>query len=399
MRDKLATIQKVVSIEKHPNADTLEIVRVQGWKCLTKIGEFKVGENIIYCQVDSVLPEVEEFEFLRKNCFVNNGIVKGFRLKTIRLRGEYSQGLVLPLSILDGKKYPNDSRENPEYDFKENQDVTALLGIVQFERPIPAYLQGKVKGDFPTFIPKSDETRIQVLQTLLTEYKGTKCYITEKIDGTSCSMYYRDGEFGVCSRNLELAKEDSTFHERKKYAKNGNGRYQVINEGGNLVGEELDELPTPEKVSENVYWKMARIYDVENKLKKLDRKIAIQGEIYGEGLQKNPLGIKEQKWAIFSMYDITEQRYLSLGEMKPLLIKLGLELVPMVSTNFELIDDIDKLVEMSKGKSYINKNKSREGIVIRPLEYIQNNNYTDVCKAGRISFKAINPEYLVANDE
>jgi RNA ligase (TIGR02306 family) len=398
MTRRLATIQKILDIQNVPNSDKLDVCTILGWKCVVGRGEYKVGDLIVYFEIDSVLPELSEFEFLRERCFVDNGIVRGFRLRTIKLRGQFSQGLVMPLNILEGKKFTNDSRENPTYEFNEGDEVTKLIGVIQFERPIPAYLAGKVKGDFPSFIPKSDETRVQVLQELLTEYKGTPCYVTEKIDGTSCTMFYRDREFGVCSRNLELAKEDTTFHERKRYAKNGNGKYQELTENGDLIGEELNELPPIEKVSENIYWKMAREYDIENKLQKLGRKIALQGEIYGEGLQKNPLGIKGQKWAIFSIYDIAEQRYLSIGEMEPLLIKLSLDFVPLVTTNLILNDNIDELVEMAKGNSVINPKRKREGIVIRPLDYIQNNNYSEVCKAGRISFKAINPEYLLENE-
>lgn len=424
MREKLASVERVLNVTKHPNADTLDIVTIQGWKCITRLGEFKKDDLIVYCQIDSVLPETPDFEFLKDyNCSVNNGVVKGYRIKTKKLRGEYSQGLILPLSVLDGKKFPNDERESPTYDWVEGKDVTTPLGIVQFERPIPIYLMGKVKGDFPSFIPKSDETRVQVLQGLLDEYNGTECYVTEKVDGTSCTMFYRDGEFGVCSRNLELAPDDSTFHERPKYALNGNGKYQQIHTGdGELFGDEFDTIPEPSPIKENVYWKMAREYGVKERLMQFPhRKLAIQGEIYGEGLQGNPLKVKGQHYAIFSIYDISEQKYLTLSEMQEVIYTMNLmesvmetkdknsiaeeskfrkiEMVPIVEEGYILENVIDLLVEKSKGKSVLNPQRPREGIVIRPVSYVQNNNYSEVCKAGRISFKSINPEYLIKNDE
>lgn len=423
MSRQLATIQTISKLQCIPNSDKLEVATILGWKCVVGRGEFKSGEKVVYCEVDSVLPELPEFEFLRERCFINNGVVKGFRIKTIKLRGQYSQGIVFPLKILEGKRFTNDIRDNPTYEWKDGMEVTGLIGVIQFARPIPAYLSGKVKGDFPTFIPKSDETRVQVLGGLLKDYENTQCYITEKIDGTSATFFFRDGEFGVCSRNLELAKDDPTFHENPRYAVNQDGKYQVIQRDGTLIGEPLDKLPEPQKVSENVYWKIARIYDLENRMRSLGRKLAIQGEIYGEGIQKNYLGIKEQKLAIFNVYDISEAKYLDLIEMMELISqlnsrtleinesgseanssnetkgRLNLEMVPILDMGFSLICDIDKLVEMAKGNSIFNNKVKREGIVIRPIKNVYNVNYSEVCKASRISFKAINQEYLVQQDE
>src|SRR5690606_25408278 len=143
---------------------------------------------------------------------------------------------------------------------------------------------------------------------------------------------------GVCSRGLELAREDPTYHEKPKFIKRSDGKIQVVDENGEPVGEPMDQYPEMPKVTENVYWKMARIYDVESRLKALNRKIALQGETYGEGLQKNPLQIREQKFAIFNVYDISQMKYLSLDEMKQVVDELNavqseglkLELVPVL---------------------------------------------------------------------
>jgi RNA ligase (TIGR02306 family) len=348
MERKLASIQKILKLEKHENADTLEVARVLGWQCIVKKGEFKEGELIVYLEVDSLCPELPEFEWLRD---------KKFRIKTIKLRGQFSQGLILPVSILDGKKFPEDTRENPIYEWKEGQEVTTLLGIKKYEPYIPPNLAGEVKGSFPGFLQKSDQTRIQVLRPLIEKYKGTKCSISEKIDGSSVTFFIKDGEFGVCSRNLELKETE-----------------------------------------DNSIWKWARKNDIENKLRSIGKDIAIQGEIVGPGINKNTLALTYIEIYFYDAFDILTFKYYDLNYFKVLLEnKLKLKTVPIVHYDFILIDDIDELVKLSMGKSKINPLGPREGIVVRPLKEIydvtvmEDNN-------GRISFKVVNPEYLTLYD-
>lgn len=171
MERKLASVKRIDKITKHPNADSLEICHIGGWKVITRIGEYKEGELAIYCEVDSFLPIDEKFEFLRKSSYKKMGEIEGFRLKTIRLRQELSQGLLLPLSTLRSEKemvvgiskQPQGDKLQLETGgsivIEEGLDVTDLLGIVKYEPPIPAQLAGKVKGYFPSFIRKTDEER------------------------------------------------------------------------------------------------------------------------------------------------------------------------------------------------------------------------------------------------
>ena len=197
------------SLEKIEGADTIEKATVLGWQLVVKKGEFKVGDLCVYCEIDSIMPERPEFEFLRS---------RGMRIKTIRLLGQVSQGICFPLRIL-----PKGAT------LIENADCTDILGVTKYELPVPACLSGVMKGRFPSFIPKTDETRVQVLQTLLNKYKGERCYITEKLDGSSATFYLNNHEFGVCSRNMELLEDDT-----------------------------------------NSFWKIARQMDIENKMKRLD---------------------------------------------------------------------------------------------------------------------------------
>ena len=190
---KLASIQKVIDIKPIEGADRIEVATILGWQLVVKKGEFKIGDYCVYCEIDSILPDKPQFEFLRK---------KKFRIKTMKMRGQISQGIAFPLSILGDETnigfHINNIISNT--DFEEmclGQDITEELGITKYELPIPANMAGKVKGNFPSFIPKTSETRIQNIPYILEKYKGTHCYISEKLDGTSVTYYLKDDIFGV----------------------------------------------------------------------------------------------------------------------------------------------------------------------------------------------------------
>ena len=339
----LASIQRISSVRSIPNSDNLELARILGWHVVVQKGEFNVGDLCVYCEIDSLLPERPEFEFLRK---------VGFRIRTIRLRGAISQGICFPLSILP-----------LGIEVKEEMDVTEVLGVVKYEPAEPACLGGDAKGKFPPFIVKSDETRVQVLQALLDKYNGVRCYYTEKVDGSSYTCYLNNGEFGVCSRNLELNETE-----------------------------------------DNSLWKLTRKFDIENKLRNIGKNVSLQGEIYGEGIQSNKYKIKGQNIRFFNVFDIDNQKYYNFDEFINFVESLGLENVPVLSTDFVLSNNIDILVELSKGKTVVDNGEGpREGIVIRPLIELQDFDITilndfDLIN-GRISFKAINPEFLLKYGE
>jgi RNA ligase (TIGR02306 family) len=339
----LASIQRISSVRSIPNSDNLELAKVLGWHVVVQKGEFNVGDLCVYCEIDSLLPERPEFEFLRK---------VGFRIRTIRLRGAISQGICFPLSILP-----------LGIEVKEEMDVTEVLGVVKYEPAEPACLGGDAKGKFPPFIVKSDETRVQVLQALLDKYNGVRCYYTEKVDGSSYTCYLNNGEFGVCSRNLELNETE-----------------------------------------DNSLWKLTRKFDIENKLRNIGKNVSLQGEIYGEGIQSNKYKIKGQNIRFFNVFDIDNQKYYNFDEFINFVESLGLENVPVLSTDFVLSNNIDILVELSKGKTVVDNGEGpREGIVIRPLIELQDFDITilndfDLIN-GRISFKAINPEFLLKYGE
>lgn len=337
MERKLASIRRIKNIEEIPHADKIELAKVDGWKVVVaKDVGHKVGDLVIYCEIDSFLPIKEEFEFLRKSSYkkMSDG-TEGFRLKTIKLRGQISQGLILPLKEL---QLPNKEL------LEVGMDVSKELGIVKYEPPIPAELAGKVKGLFPSFIPKTDEERIQ---NFTNEYDGWRLqskhqfYETEKLDGSSSTFYINNGEFGVCSRNLELLETEG-----------------------------------------NTFWKVARELDLENKMKSLGRNIALQGELIGEGIQGNPYKIKGQTVKFYTGFEIDKFERLPLSEFISLISSLDLQSVPILNDRFLLPETIDEMLLHAEAKSVLNPDTEREGVVVRSID-------------GTISFKAISNKFLL----
>ena len=350
---KLASIQRITELVNIPNADSIVCATVLGWHVVVKKDEFKVGDLVVYFEVDSLLPIIPEFEFLAKygisKSYIGNNEYAGYRLRTAKLRGQVSQGLCLPLSILSGKIYESDTRENPHYVFSEGQDVSSLLGVVKYEPSLPANLSGVAKSVFPEYIPKTDEPRLQAFPQIIERYKGVKFYTTEKVDGASCTIFIDSGgKLNVCSRTLNLLESDK-----------------------------------------NTYWKTAKELDLENKLKNNGAtNIALQGELIGSNIQGNKLGLSGHTILFFNAYDMAAEKYLDFEDFMALCEKLKLETVPILDENYSLPDTVDGVVEYATRKSTI-ADIWAEGVVFRPLVEIYDEDL------GRLSFKCINPEFLL----
>lgn len=337
MERKLASIQRVSELFPIPGADNIEGCRILGWECVVKKGELLPGQLCVYFEVDSVLPEKPEFEFLKN---------RAYRIKTIKLRGQIAQGLALPL---DSIKYTDLSG------FSEDDDVTDILGVVKYEIPerdIPAQLRGKVKGYFPTFLKKTDEIRIQAVPKVLERHAGKRFYYTEKLDGSSFTVYVKDGIFGVCSRNLDIAR-DSEF---------------------------------PELIV-NAFWKAAIKLDLERKMLSLGKNVALQGELIGPGIQQNKYKLTDFDVYFFNVWDIDNHKFYDYEDFKSLIESLGEKTVPILGEIY-LNFTVKELVQLSIGKSVLYE-VQREGIVFRPIKET-----VDV-KIGRLSFKVINPQFLL----
>lgn len=345
---QLATIQKIAEIQPIEGADAIEKVRINEWWCVAKKAEFKQGDYCVYFEIDSLLPVTNAyFSFLEKGNKPKKMLVEGkeyigYRLKTIRLRGQISQGLALPVSIL-----PSSFTFVP--DGQLGMDVSDILEVVKYEPPMPAELAGKVKGNFPQFIPKTDEERVQNIPLIIQNHFGEKFFITEKLDGTSCTFYKKDGVFGVCSRNLDLLE----------------------NEG-------------------NTHWKMARSLNLPDRI---TDGFAIQGEIVGDGIQQNPLKISGHAFYAYNVYNIAEKKYLDFTDFVKFCASLQIETVPIIDLDFKLDKSVPELLIMADGKSVLNAESKREGIVIRPFfETMERIRGVD---NARLSFKVISNDYLL----
>lgn len=281
---RLATVRRISEIRPIPNADAIEVAVVDGWEVVVKKGQFVVGQLALYCEIDAFIPNSLAPFLTRegKEPREFNGI-KGERLRTIRLRGQISQGLLLPLEDV----------------IREGMDLSDLLNIVKWEREIPAQLRGVMKGTFPSFIRKTDQERIQNLPEIFTEHLDTEYEVSLKLDGSSCTVFCNQGEVGVCSRNIDLK----------------------------LDGDNADNTFVKTAQSSDLLDLVKIIYD------QTQHSYAIQGELMGPGVQGNREGFSGFKIFIFDIWSIDDQRYLTPEERWHLcnLYNMGGYHIPMIA--------------------------------------------------------------------
>lgn len=339
-------------MELIPNSDSLEVATVLGWHVVVKKDEFKEGEIVVYFEVDSLLPQIPEFKFLErygvKSCNIDNKIYMGYLLKTRKIRGYISQGLIMPLSLL----------ENKTEDFNIGTDVSSLLNVIKYEISDRTLISGEIEDIFPTYlIPKTDEIRLQTEPDLIQRYAYASFCVTEKIDGCSAT-YYIDKmhlKLKACSRNY-------------------------------IIKENIN----------NVYWKVAKLFSLEEKLKKIKQEyglnVAIQGEIAGVGINKNPLKLTNLQFYAFNLYDMDKCKYLDYINFLKISESpfINLQIVPVVYYDKYPLKTIDEMIALADFNSFINEGELAEGLVWHSLI----NNYKENPN-GKLSFKIINPNYLL----
>ena len=342
---KMATIQIIRDITPIEGADAIVLAHINGWASVVKVDEFSVGQYVVFCEIDSWVPhEIAPFLSNGKEPREYLG-VKGERLRSVKLRKQLSQGLILPINILPQGSYP------------EGEDVSEKLGIVKYEPPVPAQLAGQVKGNFPSLVSKTDEERVQNIRGL-EKYLDEVFVETEKLHGTSVSFVLNEnGEMEVCSRNLSL-KEDEN----------------------------------------NLYWKLAKKNDALSMLNSVRnyyeatgvsvKSVAIQGEGVGQGVQKGwEYGIQIPEFFLFTIQvngvKIAEEDYQYISTT------LDVKSVPQVrrATLRQLVGDAENissaLLKHVEGKSLIDGKTIREGSVFRC--------FTD----SSFSFKVVNNQFLL----
>ena len=333
---KLASIEIIKSIKNHSNADSLELCEILGWQTVVKKGIHKEGDKIVFITIDTIVPKSTWFDFLvdKKNPD------KQIRIKNIKLRGEYSSGLVIPIAEFDDQIRT----------LHVGDDVSELLGITKYIKEIPANLSGETLGDFPTHLTsKTDEDNGLNDPSLVDKVINHDPYITvtQKLDGSSITMVVENGELTqVCTRNLS-----------KKETEN------------------------------NTFWKAARKLTIPKNWTG-----TIQGELCGNGIQRNQLKLEDVKIFVFQISE--NKKYMTYEEMKNFCNNsLHCDIVPLIS-NLEVestiklwINPLQKLQELADKQKY-SSGLEGEGIVVRPSSYPRG--YSSRRPLG---FKLINRNY------
>lgn len=346
----MASIREIAEIKAHPNADKLDIAVIDGWQLVTaKDNGFKTGDVVVYFEIDSWIPtEIAPFLSKGKEPREYNG-VKGERLRSIKLRGELSQGLILPLEVAFKLMNAQEALQ-----IKTGDDVTLLLNIQKWERPMNPQLAGQAKGYFPEFIRKTDQERIQNhFKTMQPEHFEDVYEVTLKLDGSSMTVFVKDGVYGVCSRNLEL---------------------KMVDDEGLPINQE------------NAFIKKAAELGLESKLLAYSKNIALQGELWGVGINGNWEGVNHHEYSVFDVFDIDSQSYLSAHERKQVCEDLNLQHVPVLEySNLSTFNSVQDFLQYAERPSI--NNKVAEGVVFKSTT---NPNY---------SFKAVSNSYLLNGGE
>lgn len=358
---KLVRLTKIDSIEPINGADRLEVARVGGWAIVVLKGEYQPGDVAVYFEYDSFLPEGNPaWQFLVDKSAREYGGVRGHVLRTIKLRKQVSQGLLLKPTLF-----------GPEVQNAElGEDISQLVGVVKYEPPIPACLAGEVRGMFPSIIPKTDQERVQNIIPDVQDWARDGSYweVTEKLEGSSCTMAQLEDGLHVCSRNLDLRETEG-----------------------------------------NTFWQIARALDIELRLARAfpGRQLALQGELVGPGVEGNIYKLTKHNIYVYDVYDVQAGRYLPPLERLDILRALNalpdgpdwdaLTLVqkaelmrdsPVKHVPVLKVAQLPKdnaladLLERADGQSAL-YSTAREGVVFKAV-------------AGGKSFKAISNKYLLA---
>ena len=344
---KLASLQKIWKIEPIVGADRIELAHVLGWQCVVNKGQFQPMDVGVYFEIDSFLPIRPEFEFMRASSYKKTDIMgEGFRLRTMKFRGQISQGLLLPVG-----SFP----EIPE-GTELGSDVSDLLGVRKWEIEERATTGGTVIGNLPYDIPHTDETRVQENPDLISAFSGLEYYISTKMDGSSHSIGIDENGFHVAGHNFEYKDDGSSSF------------YELVKARG--------------------YKEKIEAFARQNRL----TTFTVQGEFCAPGIQRNRLRLARPEWYVFTVRENGAR--VGLARMLQVCEALGFDHVPIEEIGEDLpskYPSVDALLERADG-DYPNGGK-KEGIVIRPTEPV----FCPLISAS-LSMKVVSNSYLLKNE-
>ncbi|KAI1503249.1 RNA ligase, DRB0094 family [Biscogniauxia marginata] len=378
MDRKLVTVRTVAAVHPVKGADRIETIVLDGWSCVVQIGKFKVGDQAVFFEIDSFLPASDaRWAFLEEKFTAWNG-QKGFRVKSTKIRGVISQGIVQPLDT-----FPEIFAVLVDLEVRHGKEEAArLLRDMSFEEMVyvrkyevlektPRVGSAAPPTPMPAFIRRTDQERCQNLPHVFEDWKDETFQETTKMDGSSMTVYFvrRDsplidqlpsadtaqeqtslsssGRFGVCSRNIELPEDKGGY-----------------------------------------FWDVARKNELPEKLSRMGRNIAIQGELCGSTIQSNFEGFPKgfHDLFVFSVWDMDTQRHIKPRETEEMASQLGLKHVPVEGYHRlgDIATSVQEILLRAEGKGL--NGKKREGIVLKHVD-------------GEFSFKAISNSYLLKHGE
>lgn len=326
---KLASIQTILEITDIPNSDNIVLARINGWRSVVaKSYGLHVGDRCVYFEIDSKLPKTDTFSFMESCHYI---------VKTKRIRGVLSQGLIMPLNL-----FPIISE-----DIEENTDVTEFLGVEHKDNYGDECVGTVGKPMMPKYIKKTDCERIQNVKHM----DSNKFYVTEKLDGSSATFAYINDTLVICSRRMDIS-----------------GEY--------IYGDPKNTL----------WYKAADIHNLRDKLK-MYPDLVFQGEIIGPGIQQNRYGLKDTQFYVFRIHDLTKDVFLSMADMIDMCTILSLYPVPLLLESVDYDSKTkDEWLKYADGKSAL-KNVDREGVVLAPIGTTRFSDY--------YSFKIVSNNFLL----
>jgi RNA ligase (TIGR02306 family) len=343
---QLATIRKIDNLLPIEGADLIKLAIIDGWQCVVKAEEFQIGDLCVYFEIDSLIPIVPSVEHLRERAYKKMFDKDWIRIKTIKLRGQISQGLALPLGAFFSSDLP-----------ELGADVSDVIGVEKFELPIPAELIGQI-GNFPNFIPRTAQSRCQnIVSKIFIHNKDARYEVSMKMDGTSFTAFHNNGQDGVCGRNWLLEEVEKTASNKLVRTYIDSGLKEVLHNFG--------------------------------------KNIAVQGELMGQGVPPNREQFTDTRLYVFDIYDIDKACYLLPEERLELLNQLWnagvnaqmVRCVPILHPCSTLVDlGISTLADLLKHSEGPGLNKTiREGEVFKSMD-------TD------FTFKVISNKYLLKEE-